>query len=427
MSACLLVKELPLLVTPVLSLLASRAVDGPCWPDIMTPDPGLEDGQGGGLGASLESFKEYEEVYGIIRDLETTIKDANKHELAVERFKHVLDWYQEQPHLLDPHLEPLLNLLVEQIRREEGDSCLLHATAALAAHLFKVRGPKVVVKYLPHEVSDLERVVKVLGEQDPQDAATWETRYILLLWLSIIAMIPFDISRFDSGQQEAMASRLLAVTQRYLGARDKCRQAAATLASTFLTRPDTKSSLLPAFLQWAVGALTEQGSSEQGVTGALVALCAVVKHGKREDLLEHAPNVLAKLLEADLKEDTNTNTRKLSLKLVQRLGLIFLRVRVASWRYQRGSRSLATTLAPVQEQAKEKQGLEEEEEYYEVPDTIEEVLEELLLGLKDKDTVVRWSAAKGIGRVTARLPRDLADEVHPPARQKVPAARQLHT
>lgn len=26
---------------------------------------------------------------------------------------------------------------------------------------------------------------------------TWETRYMLLLWLSIICLIPFDLARFD--------------------------------------------------------------------------------------------------------------------------------------------------------------------------------------------------------------------------------------
>ena len=36
-----------------------------------------------------------------------------------------------------------------------------------------------------------------------------------------------------------------------------------------------------------------------------------------------------------------------------------------------------------------------QEDSYDVPEDIEEVLGLLLRGLRDKDTVVRWSAAKG--------------------------------
>ncbi|CAK6963090.1 tubulin-specific chaperone D [Scomber scombrus] len=54
---------------------------------------------------------------------------------------------------------------------------------------------------------------------------------------------------------------------------------------------------------------------------------------------------------------------------------------------------------------------QEQEEDYDIPEEVETVIEHLLMGLKDKETIVRWSAAKGIGRVTGRLPKELADEV----------------
>ncbi|XP_059500143.1 tubulin-specific chaperone D-like [Stegostoma tigrinum] len=53
----------------------------------------------------------------------------------------------------------------------------------------------------------------------------------------------------------------------------------------------------------------------------------------------------------------------------------------------------------------------DDDDEYDIPGEIENIVEQLLFGLKDKDTIVRWSAAKGIGRVTGRLPKELADDV----------------
>ncbi|TTQ55690.1 Tubulin-specific chaperone D [Bagarius yarrelli] len=140
------------------------------------------------------------------------------------------------------------------------------------------------------------------------------------------------------------------------------------------------------------------------------------KHGKREDFLPFAPRVLQGLDQKRIAESTQTILRKQAVKVVQRLGLTFLKPRLASWRYQRGSRSLAVNLAQSSATGKmldEKLDLGSisAEEDYDMPEELEIVIEQLLVGLKDKETIVRWSAAKGIGRVTGRLPKELADDV----------------
>ena len=82
--------------------------------------------------------------------------------------------------------------------------------------------------------------------------------------------------------------------------------------------------------------------------------------------------------------------------------MTFLQARVATWRYQRGSRSLEETLAASTSSSSggQQQGVsgikgKDEGEAYDVPEEIEEVIGVLLNGLRDRDTIVRWSAAKG--------------------------------
>ncbi|NXA41757.1 TBCD protein, partial [Eudromia elegans] len=130
-----------------------------------------------------------------------------------------------------------------------------------------------------------------------------------------------------------------------------------------------------------------------------------------------APTVLECLDNCRLSESNQMVLRKLGMKLVQRLGLTFVKPKVAKWRYQRGCRSLAANLqaqsSGVQNQKITTVAADEaaDEEEYDIPGEIENVVEQLLVGLKDKDTIVRWSAAKGIGRITGRLPKELADDV----------------
>ncbi len=102
--------------------------------------------------------------------------------------------------------------------------------------------------------------------------------------------------------------------------------------------------------------------------------------------------------------------RLLSTKLAQRVATVLLQQRLAPWRYTRASVQLAPAPAAAAPAVAEEEG-EEEEEEYEIAEEVEEVIEALLAGLQDRDTVVRWSAAKGVGRVTGCLPRELGDDV----------------
>lgn len=47
------------------------------------------------------------------------------------------------------------------------------------------------------QVADLLMVLTFLEEQNPEDKETWRSRFVLLLWLSIVVIIPFHMSRLD--------------------------------------------------------------------------------------------------------------------------------------------------------------------------------------------------------------------------------------
>jgi tubulin-specific chaperone D len=144
--------------------------------------------------------------------------------------------------------------------------------------------------------------------------------------------------------------------------------------------------------------------------GILFCISTILKTGQRETLLKYAP-FISECIAAIPQHciDTNSLSRKLVAKIHQRIALCYLKPRIASWRYQRGNRSLLNTLGSKATINNTLDTAEEEDIY--VDESVEAVIGELMEGLQDRDTIVRWSCAKGVGRITDRLPKDFAQDV----------------
>lgn len=155
--------------------------------------------------------------------------------------------------------------------------------------------------------------------------------------------------------------------------------------------------------------------------GTLKCIASIYKYGKREDLLVYTLPTLKNLIHHNLLVTSHLAlVRKFFIKIIQRVGTTFFKVKLAKWRYERGSRTLMNNISKQealnnnnQSKIEKSRGecQEEQEEDEQIPNEIEEIIEQLLNGLKDKDTIVRWSSAKGIGRITNRLSKDMADDI----------------
>lgn len=392
-----------------------------------------------GPSNTLEQFTELEQVLEMIDTMKAC--DAPGFEKDYEQYTEILSRYQEQPHLLDPHLNLLLERLLAKVRNRALSEGEIHAAFKYMYIITKVRTYKVLVKFLPHELTDLEFALEMLERQNPNEYNHWETRYILLLWMSILVLNPFHMSRLDayattSNEPGAAGNcidtaqmlnhthvhgkskmeRIFDLCQLYSSTNDTCSNIAAYLAAKYLVRADIKDIYLERYLDWVMSQhQTETGDAK---FGELAAISAILKHGKREDLLPYADKLLKWIVGLQYKESNDFLKYKCYIKIVQRIGLVYLKPRLAGWRYKRGTRSLAmnlnkTTNALANESASGNEPDTDNADGEEiiVPDAIEEVIEELLQALRSGGSDIRWSAAKGIGRVTNRLSKELADEV----------------
>ncbi len=89
----------------------------------------------------------------------------------------------------------------------------------------------------PHEVSDLSTLLRALTDEEAMAHASWQTRYILLLWLSLVCRLPFALERLGGDAAGASAGETIAALgMKYLRSSSKENEGAAALLARFYSR-----------------------------------------------------------------------------------------------------------------------------------------------------------------------------------------------
>ncbi|KAL6004896.1 hypothetical protein ACLOJK_005454 [Asimina triloba] len=271
---------------------------------------------------------------------------------AVGKIRSIVDKYQEQGQLLEPYLEsivcPLMHIVQSKTIELGVDSEeileIIKPICIIIYSLVTACGYKMVIKFFPHQVSDLELAVSLLEKSHretvmmslrQESTGEMETKCILLLWLCILVLIPFDISSVDTSiancdyngelEPSPLVLRILGFSKDYLSNAGPMRRIAGLLLSRLLTRPD----MLKAFSS------TDNLVDHFRLLGTVEALAAIFKVGSRKFLLGMIPVVWndASSLIKSTAAARSSLLRKFLLKLSQRMGLACLPHRSSSWHY----------------------------------------------------------------------------------------------
>ncbi|GJD08836.1 Tubulin-specific chaperone D [Galdieria sulphuraria] len=326
----------------------------------------------------------------------------------------ICDKFQDSPHLLDKLLDSFGTLNA----KEEEDFNLLCSPFIALYHISKVRGFKFVAKLFPSQVDDVLTVLqlwKLFKEMRTLEYFPWQVTYVLFLWLSKLSLLPFRIYDFDRSteisDEPAFIDDAVAFAKQMLSVSSKNQYTAAYFLAKILTRQDMQGHLaiyLEEFLR-----LWEQCDridiSEISQIGYLRTIAWIIEFGTTNNFFGKTERLLTTYFKI-MNATTNIVIRHLCVKNIQRLALLFLPKKGASWLHKKryikihDEGSKETTENANQETSRN--------------DTIDEqtgtilatIMEALLHLLDDKHTVTRYSVAKGIGRICMRLPQNFSDQ-----------------
>lgn len=334
----------------------------------------------------------------------------------LEKAVALIEPFQEEPQLLDPHLKhivpPLIEAFLLQLQNERAalqpkTVTTSYAICKILYTLCKVRGEKVIVGFFNHDPPNLERILGAyeIGQNSIGKTWSWEQRYILMLWLCQLMLVPFDLQTLSNelpisssggtGLLEipsglpSIAVRVLPLCCEGLASATKERDAAAKLLVRLALRGDVRGhGLLEAVIPWVMqhlrSDLSDPSSLYQrlGMLSVLSNFTASASPEVASRFLHQIYSVCQAILIGDLNTRLGSNAvaRKSLTKISRNIVLLCLQ-----------SPELIESIDPN--------------------DILSEVIESLLTLVSDSDTPVRFAASKALSAITLKLDPSMSSEV----------------
>jgi hypothetical protein len=309
------------------------------------------------------------------------------------------------PPIVDAYLESLLK---PATRQNERHIDVQTALASILYTLCKVRGAKVIVGFLNNEPRYLEPILTTLENvtlTENTDVVDWKVPYILLLWLSHLLLTPFDLASISAnslpeGSEPTrlqihhalppVAHRIVHLGIKYLSASTKAQDAAAAMLVRLATRPDMqKLQVADALFKYAASEISSPAESSTTIYRQLGPLRFLAGVATSADL-SHLTPVIYRTCEKLGADDgfspvtSNAVGKKLIVKIYRNIAILTLRLPSAS----------GAVLS-----------------FLETTSVLEEVIDHLLQSLGDRDTPVRYAAAKAISLIISELEPEMGHEV----------------
>jgi hypothetical protein len=282
----------------------------------------------------------------------------------------------------------------------------------------KIRGEKVIVRFLNVETRYLELLLQAIEDSDREADATlkvdlanswtWHERYVVLIWLSQLFFAPFDLATISSGEADEfdrptlrgfewpeqiprITLRVIPLATGYLSSPGKERDGAKALLVRLAMRRDMQEmGVLTALVQWALSTLkpTEDSAvmSPYYYIGSLAFLAGVLRASENTSIMDQHLSTIFYAVQAIPAEDNDicklingsALARKMMIKVTRSIISLILR--------------------------KSRQSMSDTE-------VVETTIGYLLERLADNDTPVRLAASKAMSIITLKLDPDMASQV----------------